>query len=59
MSIAESFEHANKIREELEKRLDEALKEKNLVESNLTDMNKMNLKINELQLAEKVKFDFF
>jgi hypothetical protein len=54
LSIAESFEHANKMRDELERRLEEAISEKTKLEANLTDMNKLNLNLNELQLAEKV-----
>jgi hypothetical protein len=42
------------MREELEKRLEEALSEKNKLESNLTDLNLMNSKLNELHLVEKV-----
>ena len=44
------------MREELEKRLEEALSEKNKLESNLTDLNIMNSKLNELHLVEKVNF---
>ncbi len=56
MSIAESYEHANKMKDEFERRLEEAIKEKTKLEANLTDMNKLNLNLNELQLAEKVGF---
>ena len=44
------------MREELEKRLEEALSEKNKLESNLTDLNVKNSKLNELHLVEKVNF---
>ncbi len=44
------------MKDEFERRLEEAIKEKTKLEANLTDMNKLNLNLNELQLAEKVGF---